>query len=452
MKALTELAKLEDQPASFETHELIENKNVELSSNIQNESNQGKSESPVNLINQQDSLLTTLNNGGNLPAADQLNPRFELPPSSQFPSSRTSNAGLSANALETALSGYGGSVRKSPQFPTDSSSYTSNAPASLAANYQRQPQMISVLSGGASLHQSVQWNPPATLNPPQSASVYNPNNPNTYSSSSSSSSSSSQQSPFNSFNSAPINNEQFVPSTPPKIHETNDFSSHEVHVNSRPHTLHHNLETVRERELSNNSPAPLQNLRSPSSSFDSHPQPSPVNEKPIEPSSGLSASQAAKPKPAHTVVKNGDGKKDDVVIYYYYYYDDDKNKTVNGGSTANPVDIIPSLDQYDNTLSKRPSAPVVETTSKPTPIVPVHQPNKQATEFKIDGNTFKFDTTGFTPITTTSSPIPYSNNNNNLFRSPDRSIHVHNPLHSVNNGKFRLAYFLKLLLFLFLLA
>lgn len=273
------------------------------------------------------------------------------------------------------------------------------------------------------------WNPPATLNPPQTSF---------------SSSSSSNQNPFNSFNSvgSSLNNNlnnEFVPSSPPKVHEANDYTSHDIHVNSRPHSIPPVEPSSRDlsRDASISSSAPLQNSRQ----FESNIQPvgSP-NEKAID-----SSTQPAKPKPAHTIVKNGDGKKDDVVIYYYYYYDDDKNKTTSGSSTVSPsLDIIPSLDQYDNVPAKKPVSNVVESTQPPkpnsqpiVPVQPVSNVNKP-TEFKIDGNTFKFDTTGFTPITTTPSS---SNNayNNNLFRSQDRGVHVHNnPLYG--SGKFILLF------------
>ena len=257
-------------------------------------------------------------------------------------------------------------------------------------------------------------------------------------------------------NNSPVNsNEQFVPSTPPKQHDS--FTSHDVHVNSRPHNLpHQDITRDITRDLtrdltrdsstttSNNTPQ-LQNSRNQfesSSSIQNENKPNAV-------ATDSSQSTSNKPKPAHTVVKNGDGKKDDVVIYYYYYYDDDKNKTVSGGSGANTaaagvssVDVIPSLDQYDNVPVKKTSTPI-ETTQSPkqnTPIVSVA--NNKPAEFKIDGNTFKFDTTGFTPITT---PNPFSaNNNNNLFRSQDRGVHVHNnPLYG--NGKFNLVFLINFL-------
>lgn len=442
VQALNELEVEHLQPPHFETHEINDQKNQATNQNDQLNVNLVNSKSESSTNNDERTSLTDLqsssvvstssssSSSGNLPAADQLNPRFELPPA-QFSNSRQSNAlQQPPNALEAALSGYG-QVRKSPQFQSDSSSYSSNTNANNVANYQRQPQqMISVLSGGASLHQSVSWNPP---NPPQF-------NSNAYSASSSSSS----NNPFNNFNSAVSsqsgNNNEFVPSSPPKVHETNDYTSHDVHVNSRPHSIP--VEATRElnRELSRDSSvtissgAPLQNSRQ----FESQPVVSAPVEKPV-----VESSQPAngKQKPAHTVVK-GDGKKDDVVIYYYYYYDDDKNKTTTGSSTASPsLDVIPSLDQYDNVPVKK-VAPVVESiipsTQSPKPlnvqpIVPVqHQSNNAAlnkpTEFKIDGNTFKFDTTGFTPITSTPSTVAYQNNN--LFRGQDRGVHVHpNPLY-----------------------
>lgn len=448
VQAFTELAKLEDQPTHFESREIGES----LPQVAATSEARGPKEQPTHFETR---------SGGNLPAADQLNPRFELPPS-QFPNSRQLGGGQPANALETALSGYGSSVRKSPQFPTDpygSNAGSLNSPAggSVPPNYQRQPQMISVLSGGASLHQSVSWNGalPANLNP-QSQAAFNPNTFSSSSSSSSSSSNAANQSPFSSFNSAvnsAINsntnhqssNGEFVPSSAPKVHESNDFASHDIHVNSRPHNLpHQDLSREISRDASPVSGAPLQNSRQ-FDNLQSVPASSPV-EKPA------AASENPKPKPAHTVVKNGDGKKDDVVIYYYYYYDDDKNKT--GGSTVSPVDVIPSLDQYDNVAPKKPSVSVVESTQQPPAVrAPVnhtperHAPERHAperesaavpainnkpTEFKIDGNTFKFDTTGFTPITTT--PSPYA-----AFRAPtaqDRGVHVHNnPLYGSANGK-----------------
>ena len=150
------------QPPHFETHEISENKNQPTASNQNDQVNNlanSKSESSVNLATSEERANSNLAvaSGNSLPtAADQLNPRFELPPA-QFSNSRqSSSVSVQPNALETALSGYG-QVRKSPQFPTDSSSYgnegNSNAATAAAINYQRQPQMISVLSGGASLHQ-----------------------------------------------------------------------------------------------------------------------------------------------------------------------------------------------------------------------------------------------------------------------------------------------------------
>lgn len=79
-------------------------------------------------------------------------------------------------------------------------------------------------------------------------------------------------------------------------------------------------------------------------------------------------------------------------------------------------------------MPKKPSIPVIAETTTHKPIV--HQSNKQATEFKIDGQNFKFDTTGFTPIITTTPAY------NNLFRGQDRGVHVHNnPLYG-SNGRF----------------
>ena len=54
------------------------------------------------------------------------------------------------------------SIRRFPQYPS-SQHYPVNSDGSLL---QRQPQVISVLSGGGSPHQSVSWNPPATNAPP----------------------------------------------------------------------------------------------------------------------------------------------------------------------------------------------------------------------------------------------------------------------------------------------
>ena len=150
VQAFTELAN--DQPIHFETHEIDENNKLTNNNNDQFI----KNESPVSLMTNEVRNLESL-------TSNIERPTFELPPS-QFTNRQSSNSNLQqpANALETALSGYGQSpVRKTPQFqsvtgvdsPFNSNINSNLNSQSIPTNYQRQPQMISVLSGGASLHQ-----------------------------------------------------------------------------------------------------------------------------------------------------------------------------------------------------------------------------------------------------------------------------------------------------------
>lgn len=102
------------------------------------------------------------------------------------------------------------------------------------------------------------------------------------------------------------------------------------------------------------------------------------------------------------------------------------------------------MRSYDNVAPKKPSVSVASSSTQPPAqsqsarVSSNGQPasiSNKPTEFKIDGNTFKFDTTGFTPITTTpSSSSPYGV----AFRAQptDRGVHVHNnPLYGSANGK-----------------